>query len=108
MAFLQLSLHIFGHAIAPFLLAWLIWRDKWLPAGALMTATILIDLDHLLADPIFDPNRCSIGFHPLHTMWAALGYAALLLVPKWWVRAIALGCLLHLATDSVDCWFMAR
>lgn len=68
-----------------------------------MLATIAIDLDHLLATPIFDPNRCSIGFHPLHTLWAAAIYAALLLAPRWWVRAIGLGCLWHLVTDGGDC-----
>ena len=31
-----------------------------------MMATMLVDLDHLFADPIYDPDRCSIGFHPLH------------------------------------------
>ena len=28
--------------------------------------TMMVDLDHLIADPIFDPQRC-IGFHPLHS-----------------------------------------
>lgn len=103
---LQFLLHYGGHFLAPFAVAKLLFRERWKLAGLLMVATIAIDLDHLLADPIFDPNRCSIGFHPLHTLWAALTYVALLLVPRWWVRAIALGCLLHLATDGVDCVLM--
>ncbi len=41
-----------------------------------MLATMAIDLDHLLADPVFDPDRFCIGFHPLHTVWAGVGYAA--------------------------------
>ena len=68
-----------------------------------MLAANLIDLDHLLADPIFDPDRCSIGFHPLHTMPAALTYAAMLLVPRWYARAFALGGLWHLAVEWGDC-----
>ena len=32
--------------------------------------TMLVDVDHLLANPIFDANRCSINFHPLHTYYA--------------------------------------
>ena len=28
-----------------------------------MLTTMLIDLDHLLANPVFDPDRCSINFH---------------------------------------------
>jgi len=68
-----------------------------------MLSTMAIDLDHLLANPIFDPNRCGMGLHPLHTIWAAVAYAGLLLLPKWQIRAIGLGCLWHLCTDSMDC-----
>ncbi len=106
MTLLQPLLHYSGHLLLPFALAWLIWRERWKVAGLVMTATILIDADHLLATPIFDPNRCSIAFHPLHTVYAAIGYALLLLVPRWWARAIGLGCLLHLAVDWGDCQFM--
>ncbi|WP_319531483.1 DUF6122 family protein [uncultured Cohaesibacter sp.] len=96
--------HYSGHLLLPFLLARLVFgREHWLKAGLIMVATIAIDLDHLLADPIFDPNRCSIGFHPLHTNWAVAGYLALLLVPQWKVRAVGLGCLFHLAVDLNDC-----
>ena len=68
-----------------------------------MVAANLIDLDHLLASPIFDPDRCSIGFHLLHGWVAALFYAAMLLVPRWWVRALGFGALWHLAVDWGDC-----
>lgn len=69
-----------------------------------MVATILVDLDHLLADPIFDPNRCSINFHPLHTYRAIAVYALLLLPAR--TRIIAIGLLLHMATDFLDCEWM--
>lgn len=72
-----------------------------------MLAANLIDLDHLLADPVFDPERCSIGFHLLHGWEAALVYSAMLLVPRWWVRALAVGCLWHLAVDAMDCGMQA-
>ncbi|SIN59550.1 hypothetical protein SAMN02745824_0078 [Parasphingorhabdus marina DSM 22363] len=100
---LQPLLHYGGHFLLPFALAWLIWRRHWQVAGLIMTATIAIDLDHLLADPIFDPDRCSIGFHPLHGGWAALIYVLLLIPPSWKLRAVGLGCLLHLAVDGGDC-----
>ncbi|MFA5421042.1 MAG: DUF6122 family protein [Patescibacteria group bacterium] len=48
-----------------------------------MVSTILIDLDHLLASSIFDPNRCSIGFYPLHTIWALFFYSLMLFIPSW-------------------------
>ncbi len=103
--FLQIIIHYGGHWLVPFGIAWLLWRDRWWQAGLIMISANLIDLDHLLADPIFDPMRCSIGFHPLHTWPAALAYLAMLAVPRWWVRAFALGCLLHLGFDLVDCAF---
>jgi hypothetical protein len=83
-----------------------IWRRKWIRAGFVVAAGNLIDLDHLLADPIFDPNRCSIGFHLLHGWEAAVIYLLMLGVPKWWVRAFALGALWHLAVDYGDCVMM--
>jgi hypothetical protein len=42
---------------------------------------MIVDVDHLLADPIYDPNRCSIGFYPLHTTPAIVIYAALFVLP---------------------------
>lgn len=102
-SFLQPLIHYGGHWIAPFLIAAIIWRERWMRAGLVVAAANLIDLDHLLADPIFDPNRCSIGFHTLHGWEAALAYVLVLGVPKWWVRALALGALWHLAIDGMDC-----
>lgn len=106
MGLLQSVLHYSGHWLAPFALGWLIWRDQWWRAGLLIASANLIDLDHLLADPIFDPERCSIGFHPLHGWIAASVYGAGLLVPRWWVRAVALGALWHLAVDYGACSWM--
>jgi hypothetical protein len=68
-----------------------------------MVAANLIDLDHLLASPIFDPDRCSIGFHLLHGWEAAIAYLLMLAIPRWWVRALGLGALWHLAIDWGDC-----
>lgn len=72
-----------------------------------MIAANLIDFDHLLVDPIFDPGRCSIGFHLLHGWEAALVYAAMLFIPRWWAQASGLGALWHLAVDAGDCAMMA-
>lgn len=65
---------------------------------------MLIDLDHLLATPIFDPTRCSINFHPLHTYWAMVIYI-LLLIPKK-TRLIGLGLVIHIIADFADCQLM--
>ena len=69
-----------------------------------MVATMLVDLDHLLADPIFDPDRCSIGFHPLHSYISIAAYAAFLFFPK--LRIIGIGLLLHMLTDFQDCLWL--
>lgn len=66
-----------------------------------MLATMLVDLDHLLATPIFDSNRCSINFHLLHTYPAMAVYAVLLLFKE--TRIIAIGLLFHMYTDYIDC-----
>jgi len=100
---IQPFLHYGGHYQAPFALGWLLWRERWWQVGLIMVAANLMDLDHLLADPMFDPGRCSIGFHPLHGGWAALVYGGMLAIPSWKWRAIGLGCLWHLAVDGGDC-----
>ena len=70
-----------------------------------MMLTMLVDLDHLIADPIFDPGRCSIGFHFLHSYTAIGGY---LLMTLWKpLRLIGLGLLIHMLVDASDCWRMA-
>lgn len=69
-----------------------------------MVLAILIDLDHLLATPIFDSNRCSINYHPLHTYYAMVVYM-LLLFPKK-TRLVGLGLVIHIIADSADCYMM--
>lgn len=71
----------------------------------ILSATIVVDLDHLLADPIYDPGRCSIGFHPLHTAWPITGYFVMLGFPK--TRLIGLGLVTHMILDGIDCWMMS-
>ena len=97
------SFHYGFHLIVPFALGRLFWKQNWWKAGLIMVATIVIDLDHLQADPVFDPERCSIGFHPLHTLWAGIVYGSFLAIPSWKWRAVGVGCLWHLCTDAIDC-----
>ena len=96
-------IHYSFHLLVPFVLSKLFWKENWWKAGIIMVGTMVIDLDHLLVDPVFDPNRCSIGFHSLHTHWAGIIYGGLLVVPSWTLRAVAIGCLWHLCTDGIDC-----
>ena len=104
LSLLQTITHYSLHFLAPGLIAWLFFRDHWLKAWLIMLATMLVDLDHLLADPIFDPDRCGIGFHPLHSYWAIGVYVLLLFFPK--TRIIGAGLVLHMAADYQDCLWM--
>lgn len=66
-----------------------------------MMLAMLIDIDHLWAQPIYDPSRCSVGFHTFHTWPFILLYIVLTFWPK--TRLIGWGLVLHLLTDTVDC-----
>ena len=98
-------IHIVLHALVPAAVALVWWRRQWLRAWLWMLAGWLIDIDHLLADPIYAPGRCSIGFHPLHTQPAIVGYALRALYPRtgW----LGVGLLIHIALDALDCALMA-
>lgn len=94
-------LHILLHFAVPGTVAGLAFRDKWLTSWLIMMSAMIIDLDHLLANPIFDPNRCSIGFHPLHSTVALIVYPLLLLIPR--LRLLGIGLLIHIGLDALDC-----
>ena len=94
-------LHVILHFFVPFAVAKTVWREKWIRPFFIMASTIVVDLDHLLSEPIFDPNRCSIGTHPLHS-WSAIGvYVACLPSPH--LRIAASGLLIHMALDGTVC-----
>ena len=111
-------MHIVLHFLVPLLIAAVFYRGQWRKATIIMIATMLVDVDHLLANPIYDPNRCSIGFHPLHSIWAIVIYTALFLIPvvlkqrtdgadwqpaSYILHLIGLGLLIHMALDWIDC-----
>lgn len=94
-------LHLALHVLTPGLVAALFFRTTWRRAWLVMLLTLLVDVDHLLATPIYDPERCSIGFHPLHTAPAIALYAVLALIQP--TRLVGVGLLLHMALDGLDC-----
>ena len=101
---LQFGVHYGLHFGLPLLIALVFFRSLWLKAYGIMILGMLIDLDHLLADPIFDPNRCSINFHLLHSYYAIAVYI-LLLLPKQ-TRLIGIGLVVHIIADTADCCLM--
>lgn len=99
--------HLMLHIAVPALAARMLCRKDFLRAWGIMLATMLVDADHLFADPVFDPNRCSIGFHPLHSVAAVGIYALMTFVPlSRNLRITGLGLLIHMLLDGADCLFM--
>ncbi len=97
----RIIFHLALHFIVPGIVARYKFGEQWKRAWLIMVATMVVDLDHLLADPVFDPNRCGIGFHPLHS-YAAIGlYAALAFLPG--TRLVGIGLLIHMVLDGIDC-----
>ncbi|MFO8231708.1 MAG: DUF6122 family protein [Longimonas sp.] len=110
-------LHIALHLVVPLIVAYVFYPRHWRRAAIVQLATMIVDADHLLATPIYDPARCSIGFHPLHTTPAIVVYALLFAVPLLFMSHsedeaaptvrilhwIGLGLLIHMALDALDC-----
>ena len=94
-------LHLVLHATVPALVALIFYRKRWRGAWLVMLAGWLVDVDHLLANPIYDPGRCSIGYHPLHRWPAIVVYLLLLGPPK--TRLLGLGLIIHITLDGLDC-----
>ncbi|WP_299318624.1 DUF6122 family protein [uncultured Porphyromonas sp.] len=105
---LKLLAHYGLHLVAPYFLAALWPKRSRLRVYLLLLATMAIDLDHLLVRPIFDPERCSVGFHLLHSWPFVLLYALLCVLPygrlgwPWWLRVLGVGLCLHIFTDWQD------
>ncbi|MDG2175777.1 MAG: DUF6122 family protein [Gammaproteobacteria bacterium] len=99
-------IHIALHFLTPGLIAGIFYSKKWLKSFGLLLCGLIIDVDHLLAAPLYDPNRCSIGFHPLHTWFVMPLYVALLFHPK--TRLVGLGLCIHILLDIGDCLVMGN
>lgn len=101
---LQSLVHYSIHFLLPLVIALVFFKNHWKFATIVMLSTMLIDLDHLLATPIFDSNRCSINFHPLHSYYAIGIYVLLAFIKK--TRLLGIGLLIHILADTVDCLMM--
>lgn len=101
---LQQVTHYSLHLIFPGIIAWIFFRKEWKKAWLIMLATMLVDLDHLLADPVFDPDRCGIGVHPLHSHYAIAAYFLIFFFSrKDSLKIASLGLIFHMFTDFQDC-----
>ncbi len=96
-------LHLALHFLIPALVVWFFYKEQWKKSYLLLMSAMIIDLDHLIAVPIYDPNRCSIGFHPLHEPYLMILYALFLIPNK--TRLFGIGLFIHLILDFSDCVF---
>lgn len=96
--------HLVLHFLVPAIVARAGFGRDWFMPWLIMSATILVDLDHVFADPLYDPNRCSIGTHPLHMEPMFLLYFLMLFLPR--LSFIGVGLLIHMALDGLDCYWM--
>ena len=103
---LQSLVHYSLHFVLPFFIAYYFFRTRWKWVVMVLLATMLVDVDHLFATPIFDGTRCSIGFHLLHSYWIIPLYFFLLFFKK--TRVVGIGLVLHMATDYLDCLWMGK
>jgi hypothetical protein len=94
-------IHLGLHLLIPLGVARVFFKDRWWQAWLVMVLTMAVDLDHLLANPIYDPYRCSLNFHPLHSFLAIFFYFVMAAIPK--LRLIGFGLLIHMILDGVDC-----
>lgn len=99
---LKFTIHYGFHFIVPLIIALMFFNKKWKQVYLIFVGTMLIDLDHLLAYPIFNTDRCSINFHPLHSYYAIVCYIFLLFPIK--TRVFAMGILIHIIADTIDCY----
>ena len=95
--------HLVLHVITPAAVARIAFQSKWIKAWLFMLATMVVDLDHLFTNPIYDPSRCGIGFHPLHTTPAIALYSLMAILPP--TRIVGVGLVIHMALDLLDCQF---
>lgn len=101
---LQSFVHYGLHFLVPTAIAFIFYRPKWIKTALILLATMAVDLDHLLSQPVFDATRCSIGHHLLHQPLAIICYAILFLFPR--ARVVSIGLLLHMLADKIDCLWM--
>lgn len=99
--FWKTSAHYFLHLVSPLFIALIFYRRNWKKAYLILLATMLVDLDHLFANPVFDPSRNSIGFHVLHSYYAIAVYF-LMLFFRGNIRIIGIGLLFHMLVDFQD------
>ena len=98
----MIIMHYSLHFFLPLLSAILFFRKDWKKFYLIMLLTMIVDLDYLFANPIYQADRCSINFHPLHSYYAIAVYIIMIFLRRPF-NIIGIGLLLHMLTDFFDC-----
>nr|WP_299383779.1 DUF6122 family protein [Allomuricauda sp.] len=101
---LRFVIHYGIHFLVPIAIGLYFFKEQRSKVILILLAGIAIDIDHLWANPIFDPNRCSINFHFLHSYWAIMVYCILPFFKP--TRIIGLALVIHIIADVTDCLLM--
>ena len=99
----SLIIHYSLHFLLPLIIAILFFKKEWKKVYVIMLLTMIVDLDHLLANPIYQADRCSINFHPLHSYYAIALYFIMSFFRKPF-NIIGIGLVLHMIADFTDCF----
>ena len=100
-------MHIISHGVVPAGIAYIIKpENEWKNTALTYLSANVVDLDHLLAQPVYDPERCGINFHPLHSEYALFGYGLFALNPL--TKDLGTGLLIHMGLDYIDCELMKQ
>ena len=99
----SLILHYCLHIFLPLIIAILFFKKDWKKVYLIMLLTMVVDLDHLLANPIYQADRCSINFHPLHSYYAIAVYFIMSFFKRPY-NIIGIGLVLHMIADFTDCF----
>lgn len=100
---LSLFIHYSLHFFLPMLVAFLFFSKDWKKVYFIMILTMIVDLDHLLASPIYQADRCSINFHPLHSYYAISIYFIMMFLKRPY-NIIGIGLVIHMIADFCDCF----
>jgi len=101
---LQSLVHYSLHFLVIGIIAYFYDKKNWKKAWVILALTMLVDADHLLANPIFEADRCSINFHLFHTYWAIVVYIlGAIFTQHKTVKLVCIGLCFHMLTDGLDC-----
>ena len=79
---MQIFIHYSLHFIFPLLIAFVFFRKDWKKVSLIMLSTMMVNIDYLISNPIYQEYRCSINFHPLHKYYDIVLYMIMIFLRR--------------------------